>query len=152
MIGEQRARLMTCHAACRFALTRRAVLALAALPRLRPGRWRLPAAPPRMERLLLRSPRPWQELALACAARRLRAPLRVAVRPHPAWWPHACLLPDRWQAWIEFASRTVLLVECAPRGTTETERPERISAVTRAVAAALRREGTAAADFAASTA
>lgn len=127
--------------ATRPAITRRALLAFIALPGVRAGGWSPPFGHPQMVRVVLRSARPWEELALACAARGLRAPVRVAVRPHPAWWPHACLLPDRWQAWIEFACGTVLLAECAPRQAPAAERPERISRVTRAVAATLLQQG-----------
>lgn len=129
------------------AISRRTWFALAALPRIRAGSRCAP-----VERLLLASPTPWKELALACSARGLRTPLRVVARPGFAWWPHPQLLPERWQAWIEFADGTAVVAECAPRGATETERPERISTVTRAVAAALRREDKPLADLAASTA
>lgn len=119
-------------------ITRRALLALAALPAA--GAGRPPAAPAqaRVERLRLSSASPWSELARAWRQRRLGLPRRVAARPAPFWWPHERELPESWEAWIEFDGGRTLLVECRPRGAPEQERPEMLSLVTRRVAAALR--------------
>jgi hypothetical protein len=126
-------------------ISRRALFALAAVPRVRAARRYGAATPPSAERVLLVSPAPWNELARACRMRGLDAPVRVVARAHCAWWVHSSLLPDRWQAWIEFSDGTALVAECVPQDALQAERPERISAVTRAVAAALRRSGAAAA-------
>lgn len=121
------------------AITRRTWFALAALPRVRAGARCEAAGPPRVERVLLLSSRPWEELARACRIRGLHSPVRVVARPDLAWWPHASALPERWQAWIEFAGGTALVAECMPDSAPDAEHPQRISAVTRDVAEALLR-------------
>lgn len=91
----------------------------------------------RIERIRLTSATPWAELARACRERGLHDPRRIVARPEPAWWPHRRELPPRWQAWLEFSGGRVLVAECRPDRGIVHERPERLGAVTRAVAAAL---------------
>ncbi len=64
------------------------------------------------------------------------APLKIAARPHPAWWPSATELPDRWQAWLEMPGGwSVLLLAQSTR--THTVAPPRPGRLARRLAAAL---------------
>ncbi|MCS7044045.1 MAG: hypothetical protein NZR01_14760 [Bryobacteraceae bacterium] len=120
------------------AFSRRELLALAGLAPARIPAAAVCAAAARVQRIRLASPTPWRDLARVCQERGLGHPTRVFARPDPAWWPHPELLPERWQAWIEFPGGDALVAECMPEAALEPEKPEQLSAVTRGVSSALR--------------
>ncbi|MGC8758718.1 MAG: hypothetical protein ACP5UT_05275 [Bryobacteraceae bacterium] len=118
-------------------VSRRAVLAMTALPLMPAAGCGEDGSALHVERIRLTSATPWAELARACRERGLHGPRRIVARPEPAWWPHTRELPPRWQAWLEFSGGHVLVAECRPGRAIVQERPERLGAVTHAVAAAL---------------
>lgn len=92
----------------------------------------------RLERVRLESGRPWRELEEAWARLGLGMPVRVVARACPGWWAAGRLLPDRWEAWVEFEDGRVLVAECRPQERVREAGPRWGFAGGEAVAAALR--------------
>lgn len=92
----------------------------------------------RFERVRLESGRPWRELEGAWARLGLGSPVRVVARACAGWWPAGRLLPDRWEAWVEFEDGRVLVAECRPQERVREAGPRWGFAGGEAVAAALR--------------
>ncbi|MGJ5819431.1 hypothetical protein [Paludibaculum fermentans] len=116
-------------------MRRRDLFALPAAALL-PAPAALPAKRPRKTvKLLLDQADPYAQLEHLW---HFGVPAKVFVRAHPAWWPSALELPDRWQAWVETRDGVTVLISCLPREGTVTPSAGRTGRVSSLIASSLR--------------